>query len=885
MLLSFPFFLLIFISNLFLGVFVFKKDIKNNINQIFGLLSLSISAWVLIDFFVDSTTIPAVALFFSKLVLIPPLFMAGLFLLFSLIFPVSNKPLTKECFYIFAPLLLLILLIPSEFLLKKIEIESWGTNFIYGKGYFFYSAYIVCCFFSAIFILIKKFFRSTALPRQQLLFVLLGFLFSGIVSIFTNIILPVYGLSNFSKLGPAVTLVLLLFIAYAILRHQFLDIEIIIKRSVVFTILVALVTATYAALVVSLGGVFQHLFGQEQLPIALLSGVLIAIGFRPLRELLTNFTDRYFFQKSYDYRQTLQTLSKTLSNEIELDKIVKLLMNAFLKTIKVKKAKIILLEQESGMFVCKRCVDQNCDVLSESSLANDSPLIRLLDSCRLLIPVEEVESIFRICAQKHSKRRKTSVSKLKTMLDTIKKEITELDAKLIVPMFHRGELSGFFALAEKLSEEGFSNTDKELLETIAYQAGTAIENAQLFSKEKERVKELTLLYNVSWGINSSLLTESFYDNILTIIKDALSVDRAVLSLIQESDHLKPVAVQADDINLADVEDILKHSSEGVFPSLIKQGMPVILQPDAFQQLALTEEEEKLFKLKTEVMIIPLIFKNRALGLLAVDNKYSQTPLSLLNQDVISSLASQIALAIENICLNRETIEAQKQAAHAERLAALGTMTAGFAHEIKNPMVALKTFTDLLPAKFQNKSFQEKYMEVVPIEIKRVNDLVEEMLTLSRTRKLTLLPLNIRDVINAVENLLKPEFKEHDIRFYLEAKSLPRVSGVKDQLKQVFLNLFRNAIDAMPQGGELRVSCAIQEEQRQLQVKVTDTGIGISEERIAHVFEPFYTTRHEGTGLGLSITHKIIDDHGGMISVESKIHQGTTFVVTLHLENK
>lgn len=218
---------------------------------------------------------------------------------------------------------------------------------------------------------------------------------------------------------------------------------------------------------------------------------------------------------------------------------------------------------------------------------------------------------------------------------------------------------------------------------------------------------------------------------------------------------------------------------------------------------------------------------------------------------------------------------------ADRLAALGTLSAGLAHEIKNPLSAIKTFVQLLPRKLENPSFMEKFNTTVPREIDRINQLVEDLLALTRRKKRVFVPLNINSLIHQVISLYGEEMKKKEIRFedHLE-RDLPSVEGDSEMLYRAFSNLTINAIQAMPEGGSLTISSKYDSHCTRAQITFRDTGIGMDEETLKNLFNPFFTTKERGVGLGMALTHKIIEDHQGTIEVISEKGKGTTFVLNL-----
>jgi two-component system sensor histidine kinase AtoS len=218
---------------------------------------------------------------------------------------------------------------------------------------------------------------------------------------------------------------------------------------------------------------------------------------------------------------------------------------------------------------------------------------------------------------------------------------------------------------------------------------------------------------------------------------------------------------------------------------------------------------------------------------------------------------------------------------ADRLAALGTLSAGLAHEIKNPLSAIKTFVQLLPQKIGNSSFMEKFNITVPREIDRINHLVEDLLELTRRRVRPLVDLKVDSLILQVIDLHGEELKRRQIVFQDDLnKTISSVHGDAETLYRAFSNLIINAIQAMPNGGILSISSKLDSSSSLLEITFRDTGIGMDETTAKNIFNPFFTTKDKGAGLGLALTRKIIEDHRGTIEAVSKKGMGTTFTVHL-----
>jgi signal transduction histidine kinase len=238
-----------------------------------------------------------------------------------------------------------------------------------------------------------------------------------------------------------------------------------------------------------------------------------------------------------------------------------------------------------------------------------------------------------------------------------------------------------------------------------------------------------------------------------------------------------------------------------------------------------------------------------------------------------------------------------QIRRSDRLASLGTLSAGMAHEIKNPLVSIKTFAQLLPERYQDSDFRDTFSNLIGHEIDRIDSLVNQLLRFARPAKPVLKPMHVHDVLEKSLQLVGHRLYQKEIKLTRcwEA-DVDTIRADADQLEQVFLNFFLNAMDAMNRGGELRVETEIRtgdewvaaisgtngDSHEVLRVTIRDNGEGIRGEDIPHVFDPFFTTKDYGTGLGLSVVHGIIQEHGGQIEVESELEKGTAFHILLPL---
>jgi signal transduction histidine kinase len=229
---------------------------------------------------------------------------------------------------------------------------------------------------------------------------------------------------------------------------------------------------------------------------------------------------------------------------------------------------------------------------------------------------------------------------------------------------------------------------------------------------------------------------------------------------------------------------------------------------------------------------------------------------------------------------------------AERLAALGTLAAGMAHEIRNPLSSIKTFVQLLPRKIEKPAFLEKFQRTVPRELNRINALVEDLLDLARVPKYVYQSTHLKTLLEQALDATDAQLQTGHIQCRCAiADDMPTVRADANQLVRAFHNLIRNAIQAMPQGGKLHIKASFHRgdpsqaepgtaDGDRVSAVFEDTGPGISAAELENIFNPFFTTKDKGTGLGLAITHKVITEHGGQIEVESALGEGSRFIVHL-----
>ena len=296
----------------------------------------------------------------------------------------------------------------------------------------------------------------------------------------------------------------------------------------------------------------------------------------------------------------------------------------------------------------------------------------------------------------------------------------------------------------------------------------------------------------------------------------------------------------------------------------------------------TNERRREWDGKAEISL-PIISKEKLIGILNLGNKPGREIYSSEDLELLSTLTNQSAIAIENARLYENLKQSQDTLRRADRLSSLGLLTAGLAHEIRNPLVAIRTFTQLLPERYNDAEFREGFQGLALKEVDRICGLINDLLSFARPSRPNVAEENMNDVVDGIARILETEAKEKGVEITRDfSTKLPKVWIDREQMKQVFMNLILNAIQAMKEGGSISISTRLTAKEdaahsgQFVQVEVRDTGVGIPADNLDHIFDPFFTSKDEGSGLGLSISHQIVQEHGGYVTVESKVGVGTAF---------
>jgi PAS domain S-box-containing protein len=593
----------------------------------------------------------------------------------------------------------------------------------------------------------------------------------------------------------------------------------------------------------------------------------------------------------------LNQVGRTVTSSLDLEQVLTTIMEETALMLKTEAGSVLLLDEESGELVFEAAVGPQSEKLKGLKLPLGQGIAGWVarEGQPLLVPDVEEDPRFYPGVDGASGFATKSV--------------------LAVPLKVKGTVIGVIEAVNK-TEGDLNQADVELLSAMAQSAAIAIENAQLFVETRRRFQEMAALYDVSLDITARLERPELLKSIVERAARLLRAEAGGIYLYDsEREELRMVI--GYDYTEKYVGVTLK-PGEGMAGKVFQTGEPLIVDDyRTWKGRAAVFEANQPF---TAVLEVPLKWQEQIIGVLVMDADAQERTFNQNDVWLATLFANQAAIAIENARLyeelqNRmeELKRTQAQLIRSAKLAAIGELAAGVAHEINNPLTSIMGFTRLLLQKVDDDDPMKEDLQIVDREAARTKAIVRSLLDFARQREPRLEPANVNDIVRSTMALVRHQAKGARVTIkesYYE--TLPAVLLDTDQIKQVFLNIVTNAIQAMPEGGELKVLTAYRPRARSpddspgspqrlaeglvlsgvegmdvtdcVAVEVHDTGTGISEEDLPRIFDPFFTTKEvgQGTGLGLSISYGIVESHGGWIEVETEVGRGSTFTVMLPL---
>jgi PAS domain S-box-containing protein len=712
------------------------------------------------------------------------------------------------------------------------------------------TAYDAILYVLAALLFLRSYSQSnTPLQRQQLKWLTRGALLAVVpftlfyaVPFLFDMHLP----SLLTNLAGFSMVILPLTFSWAIVRYRLMDTDLIFKRGVAYTLATALLLGAYFGIIALIALVVHTRLPDvvhTQLPDTVrewglvLTILVTAAIFDPLKRRIQGWVDRAFDRQRYDYRKALIDFGRGLSSETDLQALLESIVERLPSTLLVARVAVFLADASGGLRLAAAH-----GLPAEAGGAQSSLALGFLDFDQ---------------AQDHSHIFIENAQQALHLPPEQQRTAALLDLNYYLPcrvaqspgQSQAGQASpdgppatrtiAVIGLGRTIGGDFLSSEDVELLESLASYIGIALQNASLYARLEEKIGEFERL-------------KEFNENIVE------SINVGILA-IDLDDRIESWNAQMEAMYALSRAEALGQELRSVFPLEFVEALEGFRNEQGVHHLYKFRLTTRAGEQRTvNVAIAPL-----------------------LSRDFIS--VGRIIL-VDDIT---ERVSLETQLAQSDKLSSIGLLAAGVAHEINTPLAVISSYSQMLSKQLKGDARLAPVLDKITQQSFRASEIANGLLNFSRTSSTEFRNTDLNQVIRDTLSLLDHQFKTAQILVDLDlAEDLPLIHGNPGKLQQVFLNLLLNAKEAMQGGGRLRVATVADESQNCVAALVSDSGSGIAPENLKRIYDPFFTTKtmprpgdRRGTGLGLSVSYGIIQEHAGKIHVESAVGAGTTF----HLE--
>jgi PAS domain S-box-containing protein len=596
-------------------------------------------------------------------------------------------------------------------------------------------------------------------------------------------------------------------LAYAVVKHRLMDVELIFRRTLVYV----LATAAIVGICLLVVGVYNVVLSGDEEPhvslIAILSALVVILLFTPVKTRIQEGIERLFYRERYDSRRALLKLSQDLNADLDLGRIAERILERTSSALGVS-AIAVFLPDGDGDFAPFRSL--GClPAAANARLPRRGPLLERL-SLGEPVNVESWSESF--------------------------PEADLLDFAVYFPCLAKGEVIAVLGVGRKEGLEPLNSEEVDLVHALAGQAATAFMNGRLYRSLRAKADELQSMTEYSENI-----LESMDSGILVLDLDGrVARWNRAMEILYGQKRQEALHLTLDDIFPEAFLDALRGS------------------------LVVGDQAE-----------IAHIYK---LHLPTADGRSLMVNVSIAPFQLRSGERHGTVLILEDVTTR---IRLEEQLQHSEKMASIGILAAGVAHEVNTPLTGISSYTQMLREQIKPEDLRYPLLEKIEKQTFRAAKIINNLLNFSRSGSADLERLDLNKLLLDVVSLLEHQLERNRVKVLKQfAEDLPSVRGNENRLQQVFFNLILNARDAMPSGGWLTL--VTRSDDDTVIVEVKDTGHGIERGDIRRIYDPFFTTKGigRGTGLGLSVSYGILQEHGGAIFVESVPGKGTTFQVAL-----
>jgi two-component system, NtrC family, sensor kinase len=712
------------------------------------------------------------------------------------------------------------------------------------------TAYVAAYFVLAAVLFLRSYARAnTPLLRQQLKWLTRGTMLAVLPFTLLYAIPFLLGIQfavPFERVAGLSLVILPLTFSWAIVRYRLMDTDLIFKRGVAYTLATGTLVGVYFSAVALVSEKVHTLFPEAVREWVLVLTILITAQlFDPLKRRFQTWIDQVFDRHRYDYRKALVEFGRGLSSETDLQALLRSIVDRLPQALLVAKVAVFLADPSKPYghysLAAAHGLPPDLDAVP-GELHLDRADLDFLDLGFLDFDAPRAQShIFfentqQILHLSENQQTTAALLDLNYYLPCRVQDATQLATHSGASPGPRTRTIAVIGLGRTIGGDFLSSEDVELLESLASYIGIALQSASLYARLEEQVAEFERL-------------KEFNENIVE------SINVGILAVDLE-DRIESWNAQMEAMYALSRKEAIGQPLAAVFP-------PEFIE--SFDRFRNESGVHHLYKFRLTTMAGESRTANIAVA-------------PLLSRDFVA--VGRIVL-VDDIT-ERVTLEAQL--AQSDKLSSIGLLAAGVAHEINTPLAVISSYAQMLTKQMRDDKKLAPLLERITQQTFRASEIANGLLNFSRTSTTEFRDTDLNQVIQDTLALVEHQLKTARITVAMElSNQLPRIHGNPGKLQQVFLNLLLNAKDAMPQGGQLRVSTLVN---GHVEATIADTGAGIAPENLKRIYDPFFTTKsapkpgeRRGTGLGLSVSYGIIQEHAGKINVESTIGVGTTF----HLE--
>lgn len=805
-----------------LFVLVWRRGSRQPSTQIFYLLVLSVAIWSLLIFGMRASPNAERALLWDRMAIIPSFAVFILFYHLTVAYT-ERRHQTKLVTAGYAILFLLTVLSPTRLVLEGMRMESYGYAPVLGPVAYLLGFIGIVLLVIGISNLLKRYRVSRSYDERNRLLYFLGAGTFPIIGAFVD------GFTNLPPVAIWANLALIIVCTTGIVRHQLLDVRVAIRKSLVYLTVSLAIAVPYAGIIYFVQYVLQSRTTPWWLHVVTI--LLFALMLRPLYGWAQESVDRLFYRGHYDHLKALQRFIRETQSIVEPNRLGERFVVLVRDALKASSA-CLMLRSEGSPLVEVVASTGLPEPVRGIALRLESRLVKWFRSGRGIVSREELSLI----------------PELQSLPRVDKEMLDKVAADLLVPIASAPEqLSGLLILGRKLSDTPYSDEEREILQTLAGQMVVNLENARLYAQTKVAAQALQD-------------SERKYRDLVEKLRDVIYIVDGNGVVTYVSPAIKAsLGYEPSQLIGHEFREFLEPTQFPELAQSFRSGLSGVPRAAEFQIRAKSGVPKWFYASST-----PIVEKGKVIGL----------------QGILSDITERKEAEEREQNLRLELDKAG-------RLASIGQLAAGVAHEINNPLTGILGFSQRILRKCTDEAIVRD-LNRVHSEAVRAARVVENLLTFARRKGPNKDCIQVNEVLEKTLDLRIYELKASNIEVVTELSTgLPLIMADFQQLQQVFLNIIVNAEQSMSEsrgGGRLKIKSS--QGEGRIVIAFTDNGLGISEENLQRLFEPFFSTKTErgGTGLGLSVCHGIIEAHGGKIYAASQQGEGTTFFVELPVDS-